>query len=644
MYSAMVIIASMLSGVAIAIVAWYHRRPHVSILEGALLCAAIGLAVGAAVLAAVRESAERQRRVVHIGDRSIVLYAPPGFVMIGPEWPELWKSLEASYPGHRRLIVGLVPEYTYTRLREHKVAELQRLLTIDVPRRLEHARLALQDFAQEKERLGQFLAHLMGATSKAQLPELIPKLEEILGRSLSSAERDGLNDFSPLPVHRDTENIHAFSHFQTEKRAGERDLTWAVTHSMVLVKDLVLDLRVMGSQQDLEWTRLISDQLTDATLAANVASNQRGAGRVDPSYAYILTWLRDENSEKQIAALRDLDRAIGKGSAEVEAFLSEFPHPLRASNADVRWLAVLLLSTRARGKDVGTLVPHLEALFDDPNLPSWFARTGAVLTVGVLARRVVVNYYVQYRKSDQLRALIANGGLPAVDALHALRSAADADVIVPLLPDLAAAQRSPDERTREAAAAGLAHYHWLNRQWDQIRVLLLNDDRSGRLGTISTLSSLAARGNDIQPILQELAGAQRSPDETLRQRATAALTHHYLLKRRWDWFREHLLSNDASVRLAIIEVIDHRVVDEPAASTRDIIEPLVPALLSLLEQRDDSFKSTREAAAGLLLYLVPNLDGSHIPEPFVLNGVNIMKIPEVEAQLKNLQQEMRDNK
>jgi len=262
----------------------------------------------------------------------------------------------------------------------------------------------------------------------------------------------------------------------------------------------------------------------------------------------------------------------------------------------------------------------------------------------VLARRVVVNYYVQYRKSDQLRALIANGGLPAVDALRALRSATNADVIVPLLPDLAAAQRSPDESTREAAAAGLAHYHWLNRQWDQIRALLLNDDRSGRLGTINTLSSLAKRGNDIQPILQELAGAQRSPDERLRQRATAALTHYYLRKQRWDWFREHLLGNDESVRLAIIEVVDDRVLDEPAARTRDIIEPLVPAFLSLLELRDDSFKSTREAAARVLVYLVPNVDRSHIPESFVLNGVNIVKIPEVEAQLKNLQQEMRDNK
>jgi len=644
MNSAMVIIACMLSGVAIAIVARYHRRPRVSILERALVCVAIGLAVGAAVLAAVTESAERQRRVVHIGDRSIVLHAPTGFVMIGSEWPELWTSLEASYPEHRRLIIALVPEYTYTLLREHKVAELQRVLTIDVPRRLEHTRLTLRDFAQEKERVGQFLALLTGAISKAQLPELIPKLEEALGRTLGSAERDGLNDLSPLPIHRDTENIQAFSHFQTEKRAGERDLTWAVTHSMVLVKDLVLGLSVMGRQQDLEWTRLISDQLTDATLAANVADNQRGAGRVDPSQAYIFTWLRDENGEKQIAALRDLDRAIEKGAAEVEAFLPEFPHPLRASNADARWLAVLLLSSKARGKDVGTLVPHLEALFDDPSLPSWLTRTGAALTVGVLARRVVVNYYVQYRKSDQLRALIANGGLPAVDALHALRSATNADVIVPLLPDLAAAQRSPDESTREAAAAGLAHYHWLNRQWDQIRALLLNDDRSGRLGTINTLSSLAARGNDIQPILQELAGAQRSPDETLRRRATAALTHFYLRKQQWEWFPEHLLGNDESVRLAIIEVVDDRVLDEPAARTRDIIEPLVPTFLSLLEQRDDSFKSTREAAARVLVYLVPNVDRSHIPESFVLNGVNIVKIPEVEAQLKNLQQEMRDNK
>jgi hypothetical protein len=484
----------------------------------------------------------------------------------------------------------------------------------------------------------------MGATSKAQLPELYPQLEEALGRSLSKAERDSLNDFSPLPVHRNTEYIHALSYFQIEKRVGERDLSWAVTQSMVLVKDLVLNLHVMGSERDLEWTRLISEKWTDAILAANIAENQRGAWRVNPSQAYIFTWLRDENSEKQVAGLRDLQSAIEKGTVEIEAFWSEFPRLLRASNPDVRWLAAMLLSTKARGKDVGAFVPHLEALFDDPNPPSWLKRMGAGLTVGVLARGVVVHYYVQYRKSDQLRALIANGGLPALDALNALRSAMDADVITPLLPDLAAAQRSPDERTRQKAAAGLAHYHWLNRRWDQIQQLLLNDDRSASLGSIDVLSSLAQKGNDIQPVLQELARAQQSPDETLKRRGTAALTHHYLLKRRWDWFRESLLSSDESVRLAIIAAVDDKVLDEPSGSARDIIEPLLPTLLLVLEQRDEAFKKTREAAARVLIYLVPNVNGFHIPESFVLNGVNIVKIPEVEAELKELQQVIRDNK
>src|SRR5262245_12212044 len=643
MNSAMVIVASMISGTIIATIVWYHRGRHVSILQLALVFGAIGLAGGAAVLAAVTESAELRRRIVYVNDRSVVLHALPGFVMIGPERPELWKSFEASIPEHRRLIVGLVPEFAYTRLVEGKAATLQRLLVIDVPRRLEHARLTPADFAQEKERVRKFLA-LMGATSKAQLPELYPQLEEALGRSLSKAERDSLNDFSPLPVHRETENIHALSYLQTEKRVGERDLTWAVTTSMVLVKDLVLDLSVMGSERDLEWTRLISEKWTDAILAANIAENQRGAWRVDPSQAYIFTWLRDENSEKQVAGLRDLQSAVEKGAVEVEAFWSEFPRLLSASNPDVRWLAVMLLSRNARSKDMGTLVPHLEALFDDPNPPSWLKRMGATLTVGVLARGVVVHYYVQYRKSDQLRALIANGGLPALDALNALRSATDAGVIAPLLPDLAAAQRSPDEKTREKAAAGLAHYHWLSRRWDQIRGLLLNDDRSARLGTIDVLSSLAQKGNDIQPVLPELAGAQQSPDETLKQRATAALTHYYLLNRRRDWFRESLLSSDESVRLAIIAAVDDKVLDEPSGSARDIIEPLLPSLLLVLEQRDESFKKTREAAARVLVYLVPNVNGFHIPESFVINGVNIVKIPEVEAELKDLQQVIRDNK
>jgi hypothetical protein len=420
MNSATVIFASMIGGAVIAAIVWYHRRPHVSILERAPVFGAIGLAVGAAVLAAVTESAERRRRVVHIGDRSIVLHAPPGYVMIGSEQPDLWKAFEASIPEHHRLIVWLVHEFGYRRVVEDKDASLQRILLITVPRRLEHVRLTPAAFAEEKEKVRKFLALLMGATSKAQLPELYPKLEEALGRSLSKSERDTLNDFSPLPVQRDTENTYTFSYVQTEKRVGEREMTLAATQSMVLVNDMVLDLHVIGGEGDLGWTRLISEQWTDAVFAANIANNQKGAGRVDPSQAYIFTWLRAENSERQIAGLRDLQSAVEKGTVEIEAFWSEFPRLLGASNPDVRWLSVWLLSTKARDKDLGPFVPQLEALFDDPDQPSWLKEgIGAELTVGLLARRLAVDHYVRYRKGNQLRALIAKGGLPAVEALHA---------------------------------------------------------------------------------------------------------------------------------------------------------------------------------------------------------------------------------
>jgi hypothetical protein len=264
-----VIVAAMAIGIAIAAIGWYHRRLRFSTLERVLVGAGIGLAFGAAVVSVVKENIERQRRVADVGGRSIVLVAPPGFVMIGPERPELWKAFEVGAPENGRRIVALIPERAYKLLAAGQyISSIERVLAVDVTRRLEYRRLTPADFAQEKEKVRKFIGLLLAAP-QAQLPELYPKLEESIERPLSETERASLIETNQLPVHRDTERLLAFSIFRKEKQESGDHVIWAVTSNMVLVGNVVIYISVIGNERELEWTRLISEQWADAVLAAN---------------------------------------------------------------------------------------------------------------------------------------------------------------------------------------------------------------------------------------------------------------------------------------------------------------------------------------------------------------------------------------
>ena len=111
-----VIVAVMATGAFLAAIGWYHRRSRASTLQRVLIFAGMGLALVAALVPVLKETIERQHRVVQVGGRSIVLAAPPGFVMIGPERSELWKAFEASAPENGRRLVSLVSKVTYESL------------------------------------------------------------------------------------------------------------------------------------------------------------------------------------------------------------------------------------------------------------------------------------------------------------------------------------------------------------------------------------------------------------------------------------------------------------------------------------------------------------------------------------------------
>jgi hypothetical protein len=219
----------------------------------------------------------------------------------------------------------------------------------------------------------------------------------------------------------------------------------------------------------------------------------------------ILAWLRDEKSSTRVAGLQH----VSQGAVEVEAIWSEFPRLLRDPSSDVRWQAAALLVKTARDEDIGAFVPYLEELFSDP-------------TVATFARGAVDVYYVQQRRTDQLRALIDEGSPSAMRVLSALHSAREPGLISPLLPELAACQAATDEKLREAAKKVLARYHWLNKSWDKLSEFLLSGDEPVALGAIQFVDGLAEGSEDVDGAVPPLLTLVHRREKRFRRTRDAA--------------------------------------------------------------------------------------------------------------------------
>jgi len=268
------------AGTIVAFIMLYWRRSRASRLPKILVCVLIGVVgIAAAIVGpdAIRAGAERwrgaapqaetvdpYRRIVQVGGRSVILPAPSGFVMIGPELPELLEAIEAGVIDNTRRVVTLVDDDTHARLLKGEQFEWQRMLYVDVTKQLESVHFSLAEFAEVKVVMQKLFDKLMANRGKMS-PERFAELERDAGRPFSERERAAFVDPVRLPAHRETERVLAFSSFKAERTGIVSATTW----SMVLVKDVLINLKVAGQKADLAWTRAVADQWTDAVLAAN---------------------------------------------------------------------------------------------------------------------------------------------------------------------------------------------------------------------------------------------------------------------------------------------------------------------------------------------------------------------------------------
>jgi hypothetical protein len=164
--------------------------------------------------------------------------------------------------------------------------------------------------------------------------------------------------------------------------------------------------------------------------------------------------------------------------------------------------------------------------------------------------------------------------------------------------------------------------------------LLRTGEMGPRFVAARILSEAALHNPDIAaaaiPAIEQLL---TSAEVTLRKRAAGLLAKYYFLARQWDAISALLESDSETVCSSALHALDDLA---EAADHKDYdLAPVVPSLLSVCARKGDDYKKTRLAAARVLVWLILRQNKMSATS-YVINGVDVMGIAEVRAELKTL--------
>lgn len=212
-----------------------------------------------------------------VGDRTIDIPLPEGFVELTPDMSPYYESMWAYIAPSNNRYLTLVEESRADAMRRGETIDVGRYMNIETEKSISRMSISAAQFDELQNVLRNQLFELT-----AKLEELAPEMLDAGNASLSEQfDTDLAIEFGgvvPFPIHHDTDNAIASSMYMTiaatvNGEAAETEVL-AATMLTLHVGDKVLFLYVYGPQPDLIWTRQIAAAWADRIVAANSASSQ----------------------------------------------------------------------------------------------------------------------------------------------------------------------------------------------------------------------------------------------------------------------------------------------------------------------------------------------------------------------------------
>jgi hypothetical protein len=210
---------------------------------------------------------------VQVGATAITIPVPQGFAVVTPEMAALDTFLESLVPQTNERLLSLVSTEVAESPEENQFEKLDRMLGIQTLRKGITRTVSSAEFVKVKESVTIDSSKTFAQVKKklgGVAKEIAGNLEENLGTKLDLK----VGEIVPLPAHYETERAVSYSIISKTSVTAPGDNepaedTSITTVTMLHVKARLLCLYVGGRESDLEWTRTLAREWTEAIIQAN---------------------------------------------------------------------------------------------------------------------------------------------------------------------------------------------------------------------------------------------------------------------------------------------------------------------------------------------------------------------------------------
>lgn len=213
-----------------------------------------------------------QAAEVEVGDRTITIPFPEGFVALTPEMSPYYEMMQAYIGPSNVRYLSLIPESAAEALLQGQTVEVRRYINIESEATLSNRSVSSSDFADFKAVLRDQVEQMYDEVER-EMPRLMEKGNRELSEQWAADVAIQVGGFVPLPVHLDTERAIASSMYATVRTTvGAEDagpVVVSATSLFLHARDKVLFLYVYGSKDDVEWTRETAGRLASDIIDSN---------------------------------------------------------------------------------------------------------------------------------------------------------------------------------------------------------------------------------------------------------------------------------------------------------------------------------------------------------------------------------------
>ncbi len=222
---------------------------------------------------------------IHLGRTEIAVPAPTGFVPVTKEMTAVDSLMDTFVGPDNVRFVNFLPQDLAPAALKGEVPNLVRYLSLQSYKKTVTQIVTTADFIELKSAMQKQYGDMLHKLEK-QMPDLMEKINKRLEGQLNAPLNLNVNEAVPLPAHDESERSLAVSvmmNLAVKLPDGETtNAPVVMTTTLVHVRGKVLFAYVYGEGKDLEWTRKVSKEWSDAILAANPSDAATAAKEAPP--------------------------------------------------------------------------------------------------------------------------------------------------------------------------------------------------------------------------------------------------------------------------------------------------------------------------------------------------------------------------